>query len=89
MSEPHDDDVEEQGAPRGRALAFRLLRGFVVLNLLFALVSVGIALYLKLTRTSVGEARTSLGLSVWRVIFCPLTHVPFELPRSSIRNRSP
>lgn len=55
MSEPHDDDVEERRPPRGRAMVFRLLRGLVILNLLFALISVGIALYLKFTRTSVGD----------------------------------
>jgi hypothetical protein len=55
MSEPHDDDPEEQPRRRRRPLIVRLLGGFVVLNLLFALVSVGIALYIKFTHPSVGD----------------------------------
>jgi len=54
MSEPRDDDLEDQPRRR-RPLVVRLLGGFVVLNLLFALVSVGIALYIKFTHPSVGD----------------------------------
>lgn len=59
MSEPHEDDLDEQQRPhRGRALAMRLLRGLVVFNLLCAVVTVVIALYVKFTHPSVGDAES-------------------------------
>ena len=55
MPEPHDDDLEEQPAPRRRSLIGRLLRAFILVNVAFALISVGIALFLKLTHASLGD----------------------------------
>lgn len=54
-SRDNESTDEEQPTPERRSFVFRLLRGFIVLNLLFALVSVAIALYVKLTHPSVGD----------------------------------
>ncbi len=54
MSEAHDDDLEEE-QPRRLPLVVRLVRAFILVNLLFALVSVAVALYVKFTHPSVGD----------------------------------
>ena len=54
MSEVVDQDPEEE-RPRRRALVGRLVRGFILFNVLAALVSLGIALYVKFTHPSAGD----------------------------------
>jgi len=55
MFDPHDNEVEERAEPRRRSLIKRLLRGFVLLNVVCALASVGFALFVKFTHPSVGD----------------------------------
>ena len=53
----HDEELEEEQRPR-RALAFRLLRGLLLVNLVLALISIAAALYVKFTHPSVGDEQS-------------------------------
>lgn len=55
MAELQNEDAEEQPAPRRRSLIGRLLRAFILLNLVFGLVSAAYALFVKFTHRSVGD----------------------------------
>jgi hypothetical protein len=55
MSDPRDEEPKERATPRRRSLVGRLLRGFIILNVLCALASVGFALFVKFTHPSVDE----------------------------------
>ena len=57
MFRPRHDasDEDEQPARERRSLAGRLLRAFLLLNVLSAVVSLAIALYVKFTHPSVGD----------------------------------